>query len=56
MSQARRDWFRRVSLNVDEANLPAISLYASLGFQDVQRPPDEPESPRSRYMEFRIVD
>jgi [ribosomal protein S18]-alanine N-acetyltransferase len=56
IARARRDWFERVSLNVDEANQPAIGLYSNLGFRDVQRPVDEPESPRSRYMEYRIVD
>jgi [ribosomal protein S18]-alanine N-acetyltransferase len=56
IARARRDWFERVSLNVDEANRPAIGLYSNLGFRDAQRPVDEPESPRSRYMEYRIVD
>jgi ribosomal protein S18 acetylase RimI-like enzyme len=43
--------FERVSLNVDASNLPAIALYLGLGFRDAPRPPDEPESARTRYME-----
>ena len=39
-----------ISLNVDEQNLAAISLYQRLGFVDAPRPPDEPLSRGSRYM------
>jgi ribosomal protein S18 acetylase RimI-like enzyme len=43
----------RISLNVDEQNSAAISIYKRLGFTDALRPPDEPLSPGSRYMESR---
>jgi ribosomal protein S18 acetylase RimI-like enzyme len=56
IARARRDWYERVSLNVDQENRPAIALYSNLGFRDAERPADEPESPRSNYMEYSIVD
>lgn len=49
--KARDESFERVSLNVDRTNRPAVSLYLKLGFRDVPRPPGEPESRGSRYME-----
>jgi ribosomal protein S18 acetylase RimI-like enzyme len=54
LDRARRDSFERVSLNVDVANIAAVSLYVKLGFADVRRPPDEPETPDSRYMEVLV--
>jgi ribosomal protein S18 acetylase RimI-like enzyme len=54
-AKARRNWFERISLNVDEANPPAISLYSKLGFRDATRPVNEPESPRSLYMELTLA-
>jgi len=52
LDRARRDSFERVSLNVDAANVAAVALYVKLGFADTKRPPDEPETPDSRYMEM----
>ncbi len=43
----------RVSLNVAPGNVPAISLYRSLGFSETPRPDDEPES-TSFYMERAV--
>jgi ribosomal protein S18 acetylase RimI-like enzyme len=54
LDRARRDSFERVSLNVDVENVVAVSLYVKLGFADVRRPPDEPETPDSRYMEMLV--
>lgn len=51
LERARGESLERVSLNVDGSNLPAISLYLKIGFRDVPRPTDEPESAGSRYME-----
>jgi ribosomal protein S18 acetylase RimI-like enzyme len=51
LERARRESFERISLNVDVSNLPAVSLYLKLGFRDATRPPDEPESAETRYME-----
>ncbi len=51
LDKARDESFERVSLNVDRTNRPAVSLYLKLGFRDVPRPPGEPESRGSRYME-----
>jgi len=45
--------FERISLNVDRSNLPAVSVYLKAGFRDATRPPDEPESRGSRYMELQ---
>lgn len=42
---------KRVSLNVSEGNSGALALYRKLGFVDAMRPPDEPASRDSRYME-----
>lgn len=44
---------RRVSLNVNEDNSVAISLYAAAGFTPAERPHDQRASPRSRYLEWR---
>ncbi len=54
VEKARDESFERVSLNVDRANLPAVSLYLKLGFRDVPRPTSEAESRGSRYMENTI--
>lgn len=51
LERARREAFACVSLNVDAANAPAISLYLKLGFADSTRPADEPDSPGTRYMQ-----
>ncbi len=51
LEKARDESFERVSLNVDRSNLPAVSLYVKLGFRESPRPPDEPESHGSSYME-----
>lgn len=51
IEQARGGPFDRVSLNVQGANSPAVSLYIKLGFVGVARPPDEPEVGGVRYME-----
>ena len=52
LERARSKSLERVSLNVAASNVPAISLYVKLGFMDAPRPPDEPESSGSRYMEL----
>jgi ribosomal protein S18 acetylase RimI-like enzyme len=54
LQRAHGESFERVSLNVDASNLPAVWLYLKLGFVDATRPPDEPESPGTRYMESAI--
>jgi ribosomal protein S18 acetylase RimI-like enzyme len=43
----------RVSLNVNEDNPVAISLYAAAGFLPTERPPDQHASPRTHYMEWK---
>jgi ribosomal protein S18 acetylase RimI-like enzyme len=43
----------RVSLNVNEDNSVAISLYAAAGFTAAERPQEQQASPRSRYMEWK---
>ena len=43
----------RVSLNVNDNNSVAISLYAAAGFTVAERPQDQQASPRSRYMEWK---
>jgi ribosomal protein S18 acetylase RimI-like enzyme len=43
----------RVSLNVNDGNLVAVSLYATVGFLPTERPPDQRSSPRTHYMEWR---
>jgi ribosomal protein S18 acetylase RimI-like enzyme len=43
----------RVSLNVNENNSVAISLYAGAGFMVAERPADQRASPRTRYMEWK---
>jgi [ribosomal protein S18]-alanine N-acetyltransferase len=53
LDRARAEGCRRLSLNVNRSNIPAMKLYARLGFQDAVRPTDEPASPGSRYMERR---
>jgi hypothetical protein len=45
LAQAANAQHRCVSLNAEEQNP------AALGFADAARPPDEPISPRSRWME-----
>jgi len=50
LEEARQKSFERVSLNVNASNASAVSLYLKLGFADAVRPPDEPESPGTRYM------
>jgi len=42
----------RVSLNVNEDNSVAISLYAAAGFTAAERPQEQQASPRTRYMEW----
>ena len=54
LARARKDSFERVTLNVDIANGPALSLYAKLGFADAQRPSNEPAPPGNRFMETQI--
>jgi ribosomal protein S18 acetylase RimI-like enzyme len=54
LERAHWESFECVSLNVDDSNLPAVSLYLKLGFVDATRPADEPESPGTRYMESAI--
>lgn len=54
LERARLEPFERASLNVDASNLPAVSLYLKLGFRDATRPPDEPESVGTRYMETAL--
>lgn len=44
---------RAVSLNVDPANAPAISLYTSLGFSESPRPEDEAMS-TSLYLQHAV--
>jgi ribosomal protein S18 acetylase RimI-like enzyme len=51
LERARAEGCGPISLNVDRANMPAVSLYLKLGFRDAARPIDEPESPGVRYME-----
>ena len=51
LEKARDESCKRVSLNVDRANLPAVSLYLRLGFRDAPRPLGEPESRGSRNVE-----
>ena len=54
LARARKDSFERVTLNVDVANGPALSLYAKLGFADAQRPSNETAPPGNRFMEIQI--
>jgi ribosomal protein S18 acetylase RimI-like enzyme len=54
LEQARRASFERVSLNVSASNAPAVSLYVKLGFADAVRPPDEPQTAGTRYMEIPV--
>lgn len=51
LERAALDAFDRISLNVDAANLTAVSLYLKLGFRDAGRPATEPGSAGTRYME-----
>jgi ribosomal-protein-alanine N-acetyltransferase len=55
LERARLESFERASLNVDASNLPAVSIYLKLGFRDATRPPDEPESAGTRYMEAPLT-
>ena len=43
----------RISLNVNEGNDIAISLYVAAGFEFAERPPDQLALPRTHYMEWR---
>jgi ribosomal protein S18 acetylase RimI-like enzyme len=52
LEKARDESFERVSLNVDSSNHPAVTLYLKLSFRYTPRPPDEPDSHGSRYMEY----
>jgi hypothetical protein len=45
LTNARRDSFERVSLNVDISNNAAASLYVKLGFADAERPPQALQQP-----------
>ena len=51
LERIRQDGYERVSLNVDESNGLAASLYVTLGFRDAASPPDELQSTGTRYME-----
>ena len=53
LDEVRQRPFDRASLNVDASNVPAVSLYLSLGFHEAPRPPDEPAAMGVRYMERR---
>lgn len=54
LDEARRTSLQRVSLNVEVANIAAVSLYAKIGFIQTKRPPDEVAAADSRYMETMI--
>lgn len=45
----------KISLNVEENNRAAISLYRSLGFAECSRPDDEPMT-KSIYMELSVIE
>lgn len=49
-----RHSFSTISLNVADSNAVAIRLYSKFGFKRSQRPPGEPESPETIYMEIRF--
>jgi ribosomal protein S18 acetylase RimI-like enzyme len=51
LAKAHAEGYHRVSLIVDRLNLPALALYSKLGFHDVPRPAEGPDSPGSLYME-----
>jgi ribosomal protein S18 acetylase RimI-like enzyme len=54
VEQAIAGPFERVSLNVDDSNVPAVSLYLKLGFVEATRPADEPAAAGSRYLELSL--
>jgi ribosomal protein S18 acetylase RimI-like enzyme len=53
VEQSHAQSLRRVSLNVEPHNAPAIALYTKLGFCETPRPADEPDTHGSTYMEMR---
>ena len=54
IEEARAANHRVVSLNVDPRNAPAIALYRKVGFEEAERPRDEPDSSGSRYLTMML--
>ena len=54
INEARAAAHRVVSLNVDPRNVPAIALYRKIGFEDAERPRDEPDSSGSHYLALTL--